>query len=64
MMGFVLLTLSFTVAILLAGVISTVVLFKLMGNEKILKWLMEFYMKQIERSVKAFDDDLSEEVGV
>lgn len=64
MMGFVLLTLSFTVAILLAGVISTVVLFKLMGNEKFLKWLMEFYMKQIERSVKAFDNDLSEEVGV
>lgn len=64
MMGFVLLTLSFTVATLLTGVISTVVLFKLMGNEKFLKWLMKFYMKQIEQSVKAFDDDLSEEVGV
>lgn len=63
MMGFMLLTLSFTVAILLAGVISTVVLFKLMGNKKFVKWLMNYYMKQIEQSMKAFED-LEEVVGV
>lgn len=63
MMGFVLLTLSFTVAILLAGVISTVVLFKLMGNAKFVKWLMNYYMKQLEQSMKAFED-LEEVVGV
>ena len=65
MMGFVWLTLSFTVAILLAGVISTVVLFKLMGNKKFVKWLMGFYMKQIENMIDddKFDGDLKE-VGV
>lgn len=62
-MGFVLLTLSFTVAILLAGVISTVVLIKLMGNKKFVKWLMGFYMKQIENMVEDFDYDLKE-IGV
>lgn len=63
MMGFILLTLSFTVAILLAGVISTVVLIKLMGNPKFIKWLMGFYMKQFEHIENTFDDDLKE-VGV
>lgn len=63
MMGFVLLTLSFTVAILLAGVISTVVLIKLMGNKKFVKWLMGFYMKQIENMVEDFDYDFKE-IGV
>lgn len=62
-MGFVLLTLSFTVAILLAGVISTVVLIKLMGNKKFVKWLMGFYMKQIENMVEDFDYDFKE-IGV
>lgn len=62
-MGFVLLTLSFTVAILLSGVISTVVLIKLMGNKKFVKWLMGFYMKQIENMVEDFDYDLKE-IGV
>lgn len=63
MMGFVMLTLSFTVAILLSGVISTVVLFKLMGNKKFVKWLMGFYMKQFENMYDDFDNELKE-VGV
>lgn len=63
MSGFVLLTLSFTVAILLAGGISTVVLVKLMGNPKFVKWLMGYYMKQIECMTEEFDKDLKE-VGV
>ena len=63
MMGFMMLTLSFTIVILLAGVISTVVLIKLMGNKKFVKWLMGFYMKQIENMCNNFDEDLKE-VGV
>lgn len=63
MSGFVLLTLSFTVAILLAGVISTVIVFELMGNAKFVKWLMGKYMKTIEASLEEFVDDFKE-VGV
>lgn len=63
MSGFVLLTLSFTVAILLASVISTVVMFKLMGNAKFVGWLMGKYMKTIEASLEQFADDFKE-VGV
>lgn len=59
--GFVLLTLSFTVAILLASGISTVVIFKLMGNKKFVKWFMGFYMKMIENSLEQFADDFKEE---
>lgn len=67
MSGFLLLTLSFTVAILLAGVIATVVLIKLMGNKKFIKWLMGFYMGMIETSLDNFVDDFDKdlkEVGV
>lgn len=55
MMNLLVLTVSFTLAILLAGVISTVALFALMGNGKFVKWLMGFYMKQIEKSMKYFE---------
>ena len=64
MMGFLLLTASFTLAILLSGVITTVVMIKLMGNAKFVKWLTGFYMKQIEQTTKAFEDIDFEEVGV
>ena len=55
-MLFIMLTVSITVAILLAGVISTVIMFKLMGNEKVVKWLMNYYMKQFENSFKAIEN--------
>ena len=64
MMGFIMLTLSLTLAILLAGVISTVVLIKLMGNAKFVKWLMGYYMKQIDHTVKVFENMDFEEIGV
>lgn len=56
MMMFILLTVSFTVAILLAGAISTVIMFKLMGNAKFIKWFMNYYMKVIEKSVEDLED--------
>lgn len=56
MMNFIMMTVSFTVAILLAGVLSTVIMFKLMGNAKFVKWLMNYYMKVIEKSVEDLDD--------
>ena len=60
MMGFVLLTLAFTLAILLAGIISTIILIKLMGNQKFINWLMNHYMVMIEKSFNSFDDDLKD----
>lgn len=63
MMGFVLLTLSFTLAILLSSVIMTVVLFKLTNNAKFVKWFMGYYMKQIDRTVKVFENMDLEDLG-
>lgn len=62
MMNFIMLTVAFTVAILLSGVISTVVLVALMGNEKFVKWLMKYYMKQFEKSLKALEN-YDQEIG-
>lgn len=56
MMNFIMMTVSFTVAILLAGVLSTVIMFKLMGNAKFVKWLTNYYMKVIEKSVEDLED--------
>lgn len=56
MMNLLVLTVSFTLAILLSGVIFTVAMFALMGNGRVIKWLMEYYMKQIEKSMKYFED--------
>lgn len=62
MMEFVLLVLAITVSILLASVISTVVIFKLLGNEKVLKWYMKWfakYMKKFEDfDYEAFEEEL------
>ena len=60
MMNFVVLTLSFTVAMLLASVIATVGLFALMGNGKIMAWLTKKYMKILEKSVKNFEDSFED----
>ena len=63
MMNFIMLTVSFTVAILLAGVISTVVMFKLMGNAKFVKWFMNYYMSIIEKSVEGLEEEFSKELA-
>ena len=56
MTTFIIMTLSFTVEILLAGVISTVVLFAAMGNAKFIKWLTNYYMKQMMKTIDSFDE--------
>lgn len=63
MMNFVLLTVSLTVAILLASVISTVIIFKLMGNAKFAKWLMKYYIDVIEKSVENLEEDYFKEAA-
>lgn len=60
MMNFVVLTLSFTVAMLLASVIATVGLFALMGNGKFMTWFVKWYMKVLEKSVKNFEDSFED----
>ena len=56
MTTFIIMTLSFTVAILLAGVISTVVIFAAMSNAKFLKWLTNYYMKQMMKTIDNFGE--------
>lgn len=63
MMNFVLLTVSFTVAILLASVIATVIMFKLMGNAKVMKKLTKYYMGTIEKVVEDLEDDFNKGIG-
>ena len=63
MMNFVLLTVSFTVAILLAGGIATVIMFKLMSNAKVMKKLTKYYMDTIEKVVEDLEDDFSKGIG-
>ena len=49
MMEFVLLVLAITVSLLLASALSTVIVFKLMGSEKVMKWYMNWVMKYIKK---------------
>lgn len=45
MMEFILMTLSFTVAIILAGVICTVAVFAAMKSPKVIGWYMNYVQK-------------------
>lgn len=56
MMNFMVLTVSFTVAMLLASTIMTVAMFALMCNGKVMTYLMKVYMKAMEKSMKNFED--------
>jgi hypothetical protein len=56
MMNFLVMTMSFTVAMLLVSVIMTVAMFALMCNGKFMAWLMKVYMKAMEKSMKNFED--------
>lgn len=62
MMEFVLMTISMTVAILLAGVISAIVLLAIMQNPKVIKWVTCYYMKQINKTVNAMEDVFEKEL--
>lgn len=56
MMDFIIMTLSFMVALMLSSTILTVIMFKLAGNAKVIKWLTNYYMKQMTTIFKNFDD--------
>ena len=51
------LTVSFTIAMLLAGVIATFAIFWLASQPKFMKWFLNYYMKSIEKQSKVFFDD-------
>ena len=57
MMEFIIMTLSFTCAILLAGVIGCVILMQ----PKVMKWYMNWAMKISEDCVDAMFDEKDEE---
>lgn len=60
MMDFVVLTASFTVALVLGSIIMTVLMFVLMCNDKVMPWLLKVYMKSMEKSMKNFEDELKD----
>lgn len=60
MMNFLVLTLSITVAMVLAMVIWTVGLFALMCNGKFMAWTVKMYMKMLEKSMKNFEDNFED----
>ncbi len=62
MMNLIIMTISFTVAILLAGVIATAALLALMGNTKVIKWFTNYYMKQLEKLINNCEKDYDKEV--
>ena len=62
MMVFIMLTLSFTVAILLATVVSTIAMFAIMQSPKAMKWLSNYYIKQMNKIGEAFENMEFDEV--
>lgn len=58
MMNFLVLTLSLTVAMVLASVILTAAMFMLASNAKVMTWLMNYYMKMLEKSMKNFEKEM------
>lgn len=60
MMNFVVLTISLTVAMLLASVIATVALFALMGNAKVMTWITKKYVRMLEKTIKNFEDNFED----
>ena len=57
MMEFIILTSGVFVGVLLAMVTLTVLTYALLMNQKVVKLLMKYYMKMIEKSVSALEDD-------
>lgn len=62
MMTFIILTLSFTAAILLAGVVSMIAIFAIMQSPKALNWIGNCYVKQVCKTVESFDNIEFDEV--
>ena len=60
-MMFIMLTISFTVALLLASGLSVFIMFKLMSNEKVIKWYLKWffnYMKKFENLGEEFEEEI------
>ena len=60
-MMFIMLTISFTVALLLASGLSMVIMFKLLSNEKVIKWYLKWffnYMKKFENLGEEFEEEM------
>ena len=53
---FITLTISFTVSMVLASIITPVIMFKLMGNPKVMDWFMNYYIKAMDKVVKHFEE--------
>lgn len=65
MMVFIMLTLSFTVAMLLAAGISTIAMFAIMQSPKAMTWLSNYYIKQMNKIGEAFENmDFDEAKGL
>lgn len=61
MMEFIIMTISLTVALLLASGLSMVIVFKLMNNPKVVKWYFNWfmnYMKKFENLVDQVEEEL------
>ena len=55
-MEFIMTTISFMVAFVLASVLLTVAVFALMTNVRVMRWLTNYYMKVMEKTFKNFED--------
>ena len=56
MMNFIVLTLSITVGMMLSSIITMVIMFKLMGNAKVMAWFTNYYVKQVEKISESFEE--------
>ena len=55
-MNFILLTISFTVAVLLASTIATVVMYKLVLSTKFMKWFTKKYVDVMKEVIEEVED--------
>ena len=53
---FITLTISFTVSMVLASIITPVIMIKLMGNPKVMNWIMNYYIKTMDKVIKHFEE--------
>lgn len=61
MTEFIILTASFTVAILLASVVSLAILIKIMSMPKVMKWYMNWAMKMSNNLVESMEFSYEDE---
>ena len=61
MTEFIILTASFTVAILLASVVSLAILIKIMSMPKVMKWYMNWTMKMSNNLVDSMEFSYEDE---